>query len=106
MGKKNDIDELTNLMSRALRHKIGSIVNKDEFYAEKYAKDSENLMKEAEKVLERRNWNREDKIKIKEELRKKLFKELKEKDFLDNKKFDIMYKEIEKALKEFNLIDS
>lgn len=104
MGKKDDIDELTNLMSRSLRHKIGSIVNKDEFYAEKYAKDSENLIKEAEKVLEKRNWNRDDKIIIKEELRKKLFKELKEKDFIDNKKFDIMNEEMEKALKEFGLV--
>lgn len=33
MEKKKDINELTNLMSKALRHKIGSIVNKDEFYA-------------------------------------------------------------------------
>ncbi len=105
MGKKDDINELTNLMSRALRHKIGSIVNKDELYAGKYSKDSEVLMKEAENVLERRNWNREDKIRIKEELRKKLFKELEEKDFINNKKFDIMDEEMEKALKEFRLID-
>ena len=104
MGKKDDIDELTNLMSRSLRHKIGSIVNKDEFYAERYAKDSENLMKEAEKVLERRNWNREDKIRIKGRLREKLFKELEEKDFLDNKKFDIIDDEMEKALERFGLL--
>lgn len=104
MGKRDDIDELTNLMSRALRHKIGSIVNKNEFYAERYAKDSEILMKEAEKVLERRNWNRNDKIKIKEALRKKLVKELEEKDFLNDEKFDIMDDEMEKALKEFGLI--
>lgn len=104
MGKKDDIDQLTNIMSRALRHKIGSIVNKDEFYAEKYAKDSENIMKEAEKVLDRRNWNRDDKIKIKEELRKKLFKELEEKDFLNNEKFDIMDEEMEGALERFGLV--
>lgn len=99
MGKKDDIDQLTNILSRALRHKIGSIVNKDEFYAEKYAKDSEHLLKEAEKVFERRNWNRNDKVMIKEELRKKLFKELEEKDFLDEKKFDIMDREMESILK-------
>ncbi|MBW2974310.1 hypothetical protein KY366_01200 [Candidatus Woesearchaeota archaeon] len=103
MGKKDDIDQLTNIMSRALRHRIGSIVNKDEFYAEKYSKDSENLLKEAEKVLERRNWNRDDKINIKEELRKKLLKELQEKDFLNDEKFDIMEDEMGNALRGFGI---
>ncbi len=104
MGKKSDIEQLTNIMSKALRHKIGSIVNKDDFYAEKYAKDAENIMKEAEKVSERQNWNMEDKLKIKEELRKKLLKELKEKDFLDNKKFEIMDEEMENALKGLGMV--
>ena len=98
MGKKDDINQLTNILSRALRHKIGSIVNKNEFYTEKYAKDSEHLIKEAEKVLDRRNWNNEDKTIIKEELREKLFKELKEKEFIDDEKYDIMDVEIEKVL--------
>ena len=103
MGKNKDIGELTNLMAKALRHKIGSIVNKDELYASKYAKDAESIMAEAEKVLLRQNWNSYNKLKIKEELRAKLRKELEQKDFLDNKKFDIMDNEIEKALKEFDL---
>ena len=103
MGKNKNIEELTNLMAKALRNKIGSIVNKDEFYAGKYAKDAENIMKEAEKVLLRQNWNSYDKLKIKEELRAKLRKDLEQKDFLDNKKFEIMDSEIEKALKEFDL---
>jgi hypothetical protein len=103
MGKNKDIDELTNLMTKALRHKIGSIVNKDEFYAGKYAKDAENIMKEAEKVLLRQNWNGYDKLKIRKDLRSKLRKELEQKDFLDNKKFDIMDSEIEKALRGFDL---
>ena len=92
MGKRSDIEQLTNLMSRALRHKIGSIVNKDDFYAAKYAKDSDNIMKEAEKVKERWNWNLEDKNKIKEKLKKKLFNELQEKDFLNDEKFDLIDK--------------
>jgi len=103
MGKNKDIDELTNLMTKALRHKIGSIVNKDEFYAHKYAKDAENIMREAEKVLLRQNWNNYDKEKIKGELKTKLHKELKEKEFLNDKKFDIMEDEINKALREFDL---
>jgi len=103
MGKNKDMDELTNLMTKALRHKIGSIVNKDEFYANKYAKDSEIIMKEAEKVLLRQNWNNYDEVKIKEQLKIKLQKELEKKDFLDNKKFDIMDEEIDKALEAFDL---
>ena len=103
MGKNKDMQELTNLMAKALRHKIGSIVNKDEFYANKYAKDAENIMKEAEKVLLRQNWNSYDKAKIKEGLKIKLQKELEQKDFLDNRKFDIMDEEINNSLKEFDL---
>jgi len=103
MGKNNDVQELTNLMVKALRHKIGSIVNKDEFYANKYAKDADTIMKEAEKVLLRQNWNTHDKATIKEQLKVKLKKELEKKDFLDDKKFDIMGEEIDKALKEFDL---
>lgn len=103
MGKNKDIGELTNLMTKALRHKIGSIVNKDEFYAAKYAKDAKNIMKEAEKVLLRQNWNSYDKARIREHLRIKLRKELEQKDFLDNKKFEIMDSEIEKALEGFDL---
>ena len=95
--------ELTNLMSKALRHKIGSIVNKDEFYSGKYAKDAENIMKEAEKVMLRHNWNSHDKTEIKAQLKAKLGKELEEKDFLDSKKFGIMGGEIDKALKELGL---
>jgi len=103
MGKNKDIQELTNLMTKALRHKIGSIVNKDEFYANKYAKDAEVIMKEAEKVLLRQNWNSYDKVKIRSQLKAKLLKELEQKDFLDNKKFEIMDEEINNALKEFYL---
>ena len=103
MGKNKDMQELTNLMTKALRHKIGSIVNKDEFYANKYAKDAEVIMKEAEKVLLRQNWNDYDKAKIKEQLKIKLRKELEQKDFLHNEKFEIMNEEIDKALKKFGL---
>lgn len=103
MGKKKDKQELTNLMTKALRHKIGSIVNKNEFYANKYAKDAEIIMKEAEKVLLRQNWNNDDKANIREQLKIKLKKELEQKDFLDDKKFDIMYDEVDKALRNFHL---
>jgi len=103
MGKKDDIEQLTNLLSRALRHKIGSIVNENEVYASKYARDAEHIMNEAEKMSTRQNWNNNDKEKIREKLRTKLKKELAEKDFLDNKKFDMMDKEIEHALVSLDL---
>ncbi|MBI4438765.1 hypothetical protein HY640_02445 [Candidatus Woesearchaeota archaeon] len=103
MGKNKDIQELTNLMSRALRHRIGSIVNKEEFYAGKYARDAETILKEAENVMLRHNWNRNDKAAIRTQLNSKLRKELEEKDFLDPRKFDIMEAEISKALKELGI---
>ena len=103
MGKRSNIEQLTNLMCKSLRHKIGAIVNEDELYAEKYAKDAEAIMKEAEKIVNKQNWNNYDKNYIKERLRNKLKKELIEKDFIDNKKFEIMDEEIEKALQNFAL---
>lgn len=104
MSKKRAIHELTNLLAIALRHKIGSIVNPDEVYAQKYAKDAEILMKEAGKIALRENWNNDDKIKIKEELRRKLKLELEKRDFLDNKKFELIDSEIDKALKFLRLV--
>ena len=104
MGKKDDIEQLTNLMTKALRHKIGSIVNEDELYAAKYAKDSETIMKEAEKAAGKQNWNRYDKDTIKEKLLIKLKKELAEKEFLDNRKFDVMDDEVKKALANLDLV--
>ncbi|MBS3081196.1 hypothetical protein J4221_07020 [Candidatus Pacearchaeota archaeon] len=103
MGKNKDIEVLTNLMSKSLRHKIGSIVNENEIYSMKYEKDAEVLMKEAEKILNKWNWSSTDKTIIKNKLTKKLKKELEDKDFIDDRKFGIMDKEIEKALKNFKL---
>lgn len=103
MGKNKDMDELTNLMSIALRHKIGSIVNNEDLYAQKYAKDADNIMREAGKIAIKQNWDDYDKEEIKEKLKKKLLKELTEKDFLDSRKFEIMDKEMNRALEELNL---
>ena len=103
MGKKDDIDQLTNLLSRSLRHKIGSIVNGNEIYAAKYAKDAENIMRETEKIAEKQNWNSYDKEEINRKLRIKLKKELIDKEFIGDKKFEIMGEEISNALKELRL---
>lgn len=99
MSKKRAIHELTNLLAIALRHKIGSIVNPDEVYAQKYAKDAEILMKEAGKIALRENWNNYDKIKIKEELNRKLKQELEKREFLNDRKFEFINEEIDRALK-------
>jgi phage anti-repressor protein len=103
MGKTSIINELTNRLAASLRHKIGSIVNENEFYANKYAKDAEVLLNEAREVAAAKNWNRDDRQEIKRQLRIKLEKELREKEFIDNKKFEIMDEEIDKTLKELGL---
>ncbi|MDP1695853.1 MAG: hypothetical protein Q8L29_03000 [archaeon] len=103
MGKTSDIHELTNILAKALRHKIGAMVNSNEIYAEKYAKDADLLIKEAKKIVFRQNWNSYDKSRIKNELRKKLRLELEKKDFLDDRKFDMMDEEMTKVLKELEL---
>lgn len=103
MGKNRDIHELTNLLAKALRHRIGAIVNFNELYAQKYTKDADILMKEAQKAAARKNWNAHDRKEIKEELGKKLRAELGSRDFLDARKFEIMDEEIAKALKEMGL---
>ena len=98
MSKTKIIHELTNIMVKALRHKIGSIVNQNEVYAQKYSKDADLLFNEAIKISLKENWNDYDKTKIKEELKRKLRLELESKEFIDKKKFDIMDEEIDKAL--------
>ncbi len=105
MSKHDTIKELTNILAKALRHKIGAIVNSNEIYAQKYARDADILLKEAEKISLRENWNSFDKLEIRKMLQKKLRRELESKDFLDEKKFDYMEKEIESTLKMLGLAD-
>jgi BMFP domain-containing protein YqiC len=104
MGKFGEINQLTNLLCVSLRHKIGSIVNKEEVYASKYAKDAEVFLNESRKIVRLHNWNNYKKQDIKQKLKKKLFNELKSKDFINSEKFDIMDKEIDDVLEELNLL--
>jgi transcription initiation factor IIF auxiliary subunit len=104
MSKKQILNELTNILAVALRHKIGSMVNKNEIYALKYSKDSEILFKEAEKIKGESNWDYYDIIQIKEELKRKLKNELDKKDFLINEKYDLMDSEIDSALISLGLV--
>ncbi len=103
MSKKQIFDELINILAVSLRHKIGSIVNEDEIYAERYAKDAEILFKQAEKVKEQCNWNYNDKLEVKENLKKKLTDELKKRDFISEEKYDYIESEIETALRSLKL---
>ncbi|MBS3099804.1 hypothetical protein J4463_01135 [Candidatus Pacearchaeota archaeon] len=98
MSKKDKISELTNILSKALRHRIGSIVNEHEIYAERYSKDSDTLIKSAQDISLGENWSIYDKAEIKTLLKKKLQKELEEKEFINEKKFKILDKELEKVL--------
>jgi len=98
MNKNRLINEITNILAIALRHKIGSIVNGKELYAQKYAKDAEILIKEAEKLIFYKNWNLDDKVVIEQELKIKLKKELESKSFLDESKFEFMDKEVKGVL--------
>ncbi len=98
MGKKKLISELTNILAIALRHKIGSIVNSQEIYSQKYAKDAEILVNEAKNLLSEKKFNQQDKTKIKNNLKSKLYKELQQKEFINSRKFDLIEPEIENVL--------
>ncbi|MDO8509399.1 MAG: hypothetical protein Q7S27_06995 [Nanoarchaeota archaeon] len=104
MSKDDGLNKLVKLLTHGLSHKIGSIVNKDSYYSEKYAKEAINFFNLAKKVSIEGNWNRKDLDLIEKLLRKKLIEELKAKSFLDEKKFEFVDFELEKCLKELELI--
>lgn len=103
MGKKHEIEELANIIAIGLRHRIGSIVNKTEIYAAKYAEDADKFFTEAEKAAKSRTWNLTDKEIIKEKIKRKLKNELEKSEFIANRKFDIMEEEIGKILRRLKL---
>jgi|SRR3989338_3136826 len=104
MSKNDSLNELVNLLVNSLSHKIGSIVNNGTLYAKKYRRDSENFLGQAKEISKSNHWNNYDNIEIKNLLKKKLIQDLSRKDFLDNKKFELVDEEIEKALKELDLL--
>ena len=105
MNKRKLIDTLSTLIAVALRHRIGSIVNKNEIYSQKYAKDADTLLNEAKKLSLELNWNSYDKQRIIEESRRKLRAELESKRFLNEKKFEIIDDELNNALRELGLLE-
>ncbi len=104
MGKNDIIREISNLMASSLAHKIGSIVNEKEIYADKYRKEASTLLSEARKKSKKIHWNSHDKVEIKKTLKDKLIKELERRDFLNDKKFDLVDEEVERVLKELELL--
>ena len=103
MGKMDSIMELARLMAHSLSHRIGSIVNRNNPYAQKYFKEAVNFFNLAKKASTEENWNNFNKSEIKTMLKKELIAELTKKRFLDNKKFDLIDEEIDKVLKELDL---
>lgn len=103
MSRTKLINELTNLLSIALRHKIGSIVNENEVYSQKYAKDADVLFNQAKNNILGVNFNFYEKKEILEELRIKLKKELESKTFIKNKKFQIMESEMLSILEQLGI---
>ena len=71
MNKRKIISELANLLAIALRHRIGSIVNNNEIYASKYARDADVLINEAKRVSLREIWNNKDKQEIENQTKSK-----------------------------------
>lgn len=104
MNRRRIIEELTTLLALSLRHKIGSIVNENEIYAQKYAKDAEVLLEQAKKNIVGMSFNIYEKKEIFKKLNTKLEKELASKPFLHNQKFEIIDGEMNKALKELGLL--
>src|SRR3989344_3325160 len=106
MSKKDNIRKLTTFLALSLAHKIGGMTNPKDPYAGKYEKEGDAYFIRSRKVSFSENWNNYDKIRIREELRKKLKTELERKDFLDNRKFDLMDEEINKTLLSLDLLPS
>jgi hypothetical protein len=104
MNKRKGIEEITNILSRALRHEIGSKVIEDPYRKDKYAKDAEILFNEALKIAQRFNFNELDFAQIKRTLKSKLNNELEGKDFIPDSKFELIDKTIESAISRLNLI--
>ncbi|MEK6890315.1 MAG: hypothetical protein AABX35_03950 [Nanoarchaeota archaeon] len=103
MGKKKEIDMLTTFIADALRHRIGALLGLDKKYFRKYIFEYQERMNLAKKVIQKNHFNSYDETIIKEKVIHKLNNELASREYIDNKKFDIMDEEIEKALKELEL---
>lgn len=103
MGKKRDINQITTILSTALRHKIGAILGIDKRYFKKYEIEFSARRDIAKKILKDCNFNSYDKNIIRILLKRKLERELEKRDYINEKKFVIMNEEIDNILKELGL---
>lgn len=103
MGKNKEISQITNILSTALRHKIGAILGRDKDYFKKYQLEFTARKEKAERILKNCNFNDYDKNIVKIKIKEKLSKELKSRAYISEEKFKIMDEEINKILKELAL---
>ncbi|MEK6855777.1 MAG: hypothetical protein AABX66_01315 [Nanoarchaeota archaeon] len=103
MSKADSLKTLVILLAKGLCHKIGSIVNSNAVYSQKYLKEADNFFNLARDISNEEHWNLSDREKIKEELIRAVRIELERRDFLDEKKFDYILKEVEWILKELGI---
>ncbi len=103
MSKKQEIEKLIKFSVLYLRHKIGSIVNKEEIYSSKYAKEAESFLEQTKKVARTLSLNVHEKEKFKEQLKKDLKLDLENKSFLNSEKFNYIEKEVNSLIKELKL---
>lgn len=99
MSKKKEINKLINITAQALRHKIGSVVNSEDYYASKYLKEYESLMLAAKNVAISIKFNLDEKEYFEKELKNTLIKQLESKTFLKKEKFYHVDKEVKEAVK-------
>ena len=98
MSKTDNIHQIIVLLASALRHKIGAMVGREELYFKKYMLEFDARLEKAVAILNDCNFNKIDKEYIKEKVTEKLKRELKEREYIDNRKFDIMDEEIDSLL--------
>ena len=103
MGKNSNLKILARFIALGVAHKVGQLINPNSLYAEKYDKESMNFMEQAKDIKQKENWNSYDKEEIRKEVKTETIKELNQRTYLDNKKFDITDSEIDKSLKEIGL---
>src|SRR3989338_7370051 len=103
MGKNRDIDQITTILSTALRHKIGAILGIDKRYFKKYEIEFGARRDIAKKILKDCNFNSYDKNIIRIHLKRKLERELEKRYYINEGKFDLVDAEIDKVLKELGL---
>ena len=104
MSKIKNINKIINMLATALRHEIGALVDIEELYVDKYKKEANARIKRASDIIKKCNFNIDDKYSIKIRLKEKLQKDLENRDYISDEKFDIVDEEVDKVLRELDLL--